>query len=269
MLFTNTNTTTKTVTIVTHDGWKFHSDEVTFVAIEIVFGGSNVKVIRTRDNDIISSEASKGSLIADVGGKYDGVQFFDHHHDTTLLSSAGLYWKTFKLEEDYPQISRLIKKIDDQDRGIELAGEFEIPALITHFSRMSKNVDDNFTAAVEFMVNMLRGMKEDQDEISRALEILKVSEVIEDVIYLNEFTSQWQEFVNREKMPEIKAVAWYDEREKKMKAQVAPNKAGSFDFKEGFSQDSSMEFVHGAGFFCVAKDMETMKNYLKTLKNVK
>ena len=254
------------VTVVTHDGYTFHSDEVAFVALAVVFGGFSVNVIRTRDTDIIDSYADKDNcFIADVGRKYDGIKYFDHHHDLNLKSSAGLYWDTFNLAESYPQISKLISIIDDQDRGISHAGEFEIPSLISHYCRMSDNVDNNFEAAVDFMITVLNGLKLDEEAISKSLKILEVSEVKNNVIYLNEYASKWSHFVNRESMPEIKAVVWYDEREDKAKAQVTPLTKNSFEFEVGFVPDSSMEFVHANGFFCVAKDFDTMTNYLSNM----
>lgn len=103
-----TNTTKKEpIKLVTHDG-SFHTDEVTATAVlRIIF--KDVEIIRTRD----VKEIEKGDIVYDVGAKYDGKKFFDHHQRSfnsffsenfdVKQSSAGLIFKHFheKLFEEF------------------------------------------------------------------------------------------------------------------------------------------------------------------------
>ncbi|EEB06460.2 eukaryotic protein [Schizosaccharomyces japonicus yFS275] len=87
--------------IATHSG-KFHADESLAVyMLRCLEEYRDAKVIRTRDLELIDS----CDIAVDVGGKFDGVKYFDHHqrefNDTfspdykTKLSSAGLVYKYF------------------------------------------------------------------------------------------------------------------------------------------------------------------------------
>lgn len=92
--------------VVTHDGC-FHTDEVlACVLLDILF--DNIELVRTRDEEILQSN-EEGMMIVDVGGRYDGVKYFDHHqfpdeNNYTVkwsdehkipLSSAGMVWKAY------------------------------------------------------------------------------------------------------------------------------------------------------------------------------
>jgi uncharacterized UPF0160 family protein len=88
-------------TVATHDG-DFHADEVFAVAtLKLIFerdGGDEIKVVRTRDPELLSSASGR----IDVGGAYDPESFdFDHHQpggagarDNGIeYASFGLIWK--------------------------------------------------------------------------------------------------------------------------------------------------------------------------------
>lgn len=84
--------------IITHNA-RFHADDVSAVAVlSMVFNGE-IEVTRTRDKSIIAT----GDIVLDVGGKYDGERFFDHHQvDAGLMrgngvpyAAFGLIWKRF------------------------------------------------------------------------------------------------------------------------------------------------------------------------------
>ncbi|EPX73754.1 uncharacterized protein SOCG_02972 [Schizosaccharomyces octosporus yFS286] len=91
-------------TIATHNG-AFHADEALAVyMLRNLDTYRDAKVVRSRDPQLLDS----CDIVVDVGGKYDGVKYFDHHQrefsDTlsskykTRLSSAGLVYKHFGKE---------------------------------------------------------------------------------------------------------------------------------------------------------------------------
>lgn len=75
--------------ISTHNGI-FHSDEI--IAVALFSATAEVtSIIRSRDMKVLA----KADILVDVGGKYDGKKFFDHHQlregdDLYGLSSAGM-----------------------------------------------------------------------------------------------------------------------------------------------------------------------------------
>jgi len=108
---------------VTHDG-VFHGDEIVSTII-LINTKHNFKIIRTRNPEIIE----KALIVYDVGGKYDGEKYFDHHQKDSPIrengkaySSAGLVWKTFGEEvilNLYPELAkeeveRIFKTMDEK-----------------------------------------------------------------------------------------------------------------------------------------------------------
>ena len=82
--------------IGTHNGI-FHSDEIIAVAL---FSATEkvTSIIRSRDIKVLA----KADTLVDVGGKYDGQNFFDHHQlregdDLYGLSSAGMVAKSISV----------------------------------------------------------------------------------------------------------------------------------------------------------------------------
>jgi hypothetical protein len=84
------------------------------------------------------------------------------------------------------------------------------------------------------------------------------------IIELLEFTSHWTTYINGTTTPHIKAVVWEDEIEKNFKVKIVPKRLGSFDLvTKPFQDDGTMEFVHSAGHFAIAKDEDTMIRFLE------
>lgn len=84
-------------TIAVHDGI-FHCDELVAIALWILANpGVVCEVVRTRKPEVIEA----ADLVFDVGGKYDGVKYFDHHqanvpvHAGTIIkyAAAGMAWE--------------------------------------------------------------------------------------------------------------------------------------------------------------------------------
>ncbi len=165
--------------IITHNG-KFHSDDVFAVAtISIFFGADSIEIIRTRDEKVIE----QGDIIADVGGKYDGERFFDHHQkggagireNGIPYASFGLVWKRFgeqicNSKSVFNFIdSNLVQFIDAGDSGLGEAKPFfkevvpfsVVDAInILNQERTSKDEDDLivFEDAVSFAGRILRDL---------------------------------------------------------------------------------------------------------------
>jgi uncharacterized UPF0160 family protein len=116
--------------LITHSS-TFHADDIFSTATLSLLLHGNIKVIRTRDADIIHT----GDYVYDVGGEYDPARNrFDHHQEGGAgkrengipYAAFGLVWKTYgetvcgsievakKLDED------LVQAIDAHDNGVDL-----------------------------------------------------------------------------------------------------------------------------------------------------
>jgi len=256
--------------IATHNKL-FHADEVSAVALLKIFVDKDIKVHRVEHN---TTEFKNYDMVVDISRKYDGVKFFDHHQNKGGKSSAGLIWSYIGLEKNYPKISKLVKLIDAHDVGDVKAGAFEYPNLIRCFNTndiYDKSLQDSaFEEAVEFAIKIFTSLKDAQDEMLKAKDILKNSYLFDNnpaILYLDTFTKHWTTYINGELTPHIKAVVWEDENDAKFKVKVVPKRVGSFELNaKKLPQDNSMEFVHSAGFFAVAKDEQSMQNYLKKVR---
>lgn len=120
------NVTTETKTIVTHNGL-FHADETFGTAFLSLLLGSEVRVVRTRN----PAQIEQADVALDVGGIYDNSKFrYDHHqreftelHEGTSvkLAACGLIWRHFgtvvitKLhpELDVEQVQTLWQSVDE------------------------------------------------------------------------------------------------------------------------------------------------------------
>jgi len=252
--------------IATHKGI-FHADEVTAIALLKVFTDEETEVSRV-DHD--STDFSSFDMVIDIGKKFDGVKLFDHHQYKGGKSSAGLIWDYIGLQEDYPKISKLIKIVDDNDTGVAKAEPFEYSSLLkcyNHRDIHSQAQEKQFEKAVKFAQTMLISMAEAQEDLEEAKEIVANSFLFDSntaILELERFTPHWTSYINGVLTPHIKAVVWEDEEEGNYKVKIPSKRLGSFDLNgKALPQDDSMEFVHSAGFFAIAKDEETMKSYLK------
>jgi uncharacterized UPF0160 family protein len=245
----------------------FHADEVTAIALLKIFTDDDIEIQRV-DHD--TTNFAKYDMVLDIGKKFDGVKYFDHHQYKGGKSSAGLIWEYLGFEDQYPKISKLIKIIDENDVGISKAKEFEYSSLIKCFN--TKNIstleqDEAFRRAIEFAITVFNSLADAQDDIYEAKSIVANSFSFDNnqkIMELSKFTPHWTTYINGTTTPHIKAVVWEDEQEKNFKVKIPSKRLGSFELvTKPFSADDSMEFVHSAGYFAIAKDEETMINFLK------
>lgn len=120
----------KKIKVVTHDS-HFHADDVCAVASLSLLYGNKIKVTRTRDSKIIE----QGDIVLDVGGKYDGEKFFDHHQvggagqraNGVPYAAFGLIWKRFGVQiagsetvaKKFDEV--FVQSIDANDNGFSVS----------------------------------------------------------------------------------------------------------------------------------------------------
>ena len=254
------------IKVATHNGI-FHADEVTAIALLKVFLDEDVEVTRLPHQ---AEDFSSFDMVIDIGLRFDGRRYFDHHQNKGGRSSAGLIWEYIGKEEEYPRLSEFIEMIDMHDTGLKKAGEFEYPNLVRCFNLPDiycQEQDEAFDDAVAFAQRIVRSMKTVEEEIHKAKKIVARSKPFDAnaaFVKLASFTPHWTQYLNGEKTPHIDVVVWEDESNGKYYAKVPPIRPGSFELASApFEKDESMDFVHSAGFIAVAKDEETMKSYLK------
>ena len=176
------------IQIGTHDG-VFHADDVFAVAIATEFfvqtRGDDIiiDVVRSRDEEKLNS----CNMIFDVGGKYDGNRWFDHHQrgfdetrDGVPFAASGLAWRALgKTLCGGDQVvadavdRQLIQSVDAADNGqalvedgqpvFEHARSVSLSAAIAAFNpgwqedQSASAFDSAFAKAVQFARCILRG----------------------------------------------------------------------------------------------------------------
>ena len=269
------------IKIAVHEG-VFHADDVTAIALLKIFipeiTGKQIKFLTKRVSHQ-EKNFDDFDLVIDVGGKYDGIKYFDHHQWTLKENphaAAGLVWQAIKealsLGEEYAPLEELIEIVDQADIGARKAGTWEYPSLISKFNHPNPydlEQEKKFEEAIFFAEKMIASLKNDAKEIKKAKEITKKVKEIKEVpgvVELPEFTRFWNKFINGILTPGIEAVIWFDKNQNCYKAQVVPVEPGSFKrVGRGFKPDTTgkMSFVHTGEFFCVAPNKEVLLEYLQ------
>ena len=251
--------------IATHNKM-FHADEIAAIALLEIFTDYDIEVKRVNHD---TEDFSKYDFVIDIGKTFDGKKYFDHHQYKGGKSSAGLIWDYIGLNKQYPKISKLIDLIDRNDVGTEKAKPFEFSSLIKCYNTKNLTSDEQtsqFFKAVDFAKTVLTSMKEMEEEIIKAKQIVNESFVFDrnpKILELSKFTPYWTTYINGETMPFVKAVVWEDEEENNWKVKVPSRTVGSFELNgKALKNDTIMEFVHSSGHFAIAKDEMTMIKYL-------
>ena len=243
----------KKLTVVTHNG-VFHADEIfAIAAIAMAHKGVEIEVIRTRD----PKEFENGDFVIDVGGKYDGVKFFDHHQrDFNLIrengvkySSFGLIWKLLgekictskevtKLVDE-----RLVKIIDAVDNGQaeKVENSFTINDVISGFNQNWYEDGDEenrligFKAALNVAERVLDNVIRSAKGFVMADEEMKKTKLILDgkVLLLERFVP-WQQYV-RNTFPDSVFVIFPDSNGT-WRVQAIPEDKRSFKSKKSLPE---------------------------------
>jgi uncharacterized UPF0160 family protein len=189
----------KKIVVATHNG-AFHPDDVFAIALLSILYNGNIKVVRTRDEKIIS----KADFVVDIGFEYNPTRNrFDHHQEGGAgkresgisYSTFGILWKEYgericgsKKVADILD-KKLVEVIDADDAGIDLYKpiiEGLYPITITDiiyslgitWKESTSEIDNFFFKAVDFASKIL----------SREIKILKdkieAESLVEDV-YIN------------------------------------------------------------------------------------
>lgn len=252
--------------IATHNR-TMHADEVTAIALLKVFTDNNISIDRVEHNTV---DFSGYDIVIDISKKFDGIKYFDHHQYEGGKSSAGLIWDYIGLNKQYPKISRFIDAIDQHDVGIKKAKEFEYSNLIKVFNNLSLSQEEQFIQfekAVDFAITVIESMKDIQDEVKKAKSIVNNSYNFNSnpkVIELDMFTPHWGVYINGILTPNINAVVWEDPIDNTWKIKIPPKRLGSYDLNgKKLKQCHTMNFVHSAGHFAIAKDEKTMQQFVK------
>jgi len=237
--------------ILTHNG-VFHADEVAAIALIKLYVDDNIKVIRSRDEDLMGHV----DLVIDVGGLFDGEKYFDHHQFTEKdrqygLSSAGLILEKI-LEEAVvnSEIIDLIIDIDNQDVGIKRNDEFHFCNIISRMNEedvSGEAQDKAFNEAVNVAYRVFKNMKIKYDKIQIAKKIpLQLHNDVEiAVLKKDELFIPAELFVGKADL-----VIQYDKLQNNWSIQTVPLKKGEFGSKYSLESTNLKEevFIHKAGF---------------------
>ena len=157
--------------IKTHDGI-FHADEIFACALLNICFNGEIEIVRTRDENITAD------LYIDIGGKFDNVNYFDHHykefnifHDikkTIPKASFGLIWDKFsyKLNKNEKILKKIksmfVVPIDAHDNNIRLCkyneanyNPYTISNIISVYNRRDGDENSQFYKALNFAVEAL------------------------------------------------------------------------------------------------------------------
>ena len=158
--------------VVVHNG-PFHLDDVCAVAVLALLFDDNIEIIRTRDENKIAT----ADYVLDVGSKYDGIHFFDHHQESILRDNGvpyaafGLVWRSFgEVLCDSEEVAKiidqeLVQPSDANDNGVQffvIRGDLEPFCLhdvirIFNANWKDKERDDDaiFASLVEFAKGLI------------------------------------------------------------------------------------------------------------------
>lgn len=201
----------KHANVITHSG-EFHADDVFAVAILSFL--KEIKLTRTRD----IGASNDDTIIVDVGGRYDGKRYFDHHQglkekrdNGSSYASAGLIWMHYGKEileknnlqcknEVFEVVDELMSKIDADDNG-ETETESEISKLIAEFNpniiEELSSYDSCFIEAVMFArkiienkIKTAENKNREYEEIKKEMEITKGN-----TVFLKKYYPNWCESI--------------------------------------------------------------------------
>jgi len=182
--------------LVTHNG-NFHVDDLFATAALSILNNGNVKIIRTRDKELIS----KGDYVYDVSGIYDSnLGRFDHHQkggaglreNGVPYASFGLVWGAYgeqicKSKEVANRIDcKVVQPIDSVDNGVVISKPifqdifpYAVDAIflseIPTWKENNNKIDKIFEIQVKKAITLLkREIKIAKDDLEGELNIMEV-----------------------------------------------------------------------------------------------
>lgn len=148
------NSVRRKVRVGTHDGF-FHADDVLALALLKRMFWCDFEIIRTRDKMILDG----CDMLVDVGGKYDGKRYFDHHHDKNLPCSVSLVWTAVWIwggvdDFVYEYVNKVVldgvSALDtDLQKAIIERGDFSIYYDFSSFLIDLNGLDNGFNIALD------------------------------------------------------------------------------------------------------------------------
>lgn len=276
------------IIIATHNGI-FHADEVFAVAtIIMAHDGIEVDFVRTRD----PKEFERADFVVDVGGKYDGIKFFDHHQrgfdikrdNGIKYSSFGLIWKLLGEEicddKEVAKIvdERLVQFVDAVDNGQaeKLDNIFTVSDVISSFnqnwyeegSEKDRMVDfyDAVDVAEKVLNNAIRSAR---GTVLAKEEVKKGKLLFDGKVLLLERFCPWQAYVCNS-MPDVVFVLFPDPTGS-WRVQAVPESERSFKSRKSLPESwaglngeelckvtgvSDAIFCHSGRFIAGAKTRE-------------
>ena len=280
---------------VTHNG-AFHADDLFATATLSILNNSNIKIVRTRDNELIN----KGDYVYDVGGVYDpSVNRFDHHQmggagirsNGISYSSFGLVWKKFgekicgSLEIALKIDEKLVQAIDANDNGINLfevkkgVAPYLIQDMFFNFRPSWKEEQDHdscFEKLVPFVVKILnREIIQTKDRLEAESIVKRAYENAEDKrVIIFDGSYPWSDTIDTYNEPlyviSKKGDTWRAEAVRKDKFKFETRKPFPIEWAGKRDEEivkitgvSDAVFCHNGRFLVVAKTKEGIIELVK------
>ena len=256
----------KKIRVVTHNGF-FHTDETLAVAL-LKAAGYRVSVKRVPHNvDSCILASPKYDMILDVGLRYDGVRYFDHHQGGMEEATAGLVYNYLVKNNLLPEVRQLremIKLLDRADNGIVPRPIDSIVTVVRNLNcddAYSRKQKSQFKKAVAFLEKYVVIPMLEYHKKATAAALLYKDIKRKRIVWLDTFHPLWMEVFNGESAPNVEAVVY--RRDGKVVIQLTPVIPGSYiTVGKPLPDDPQMVFVHKKKFLAVAPSEEVMAKYI-------
>lgn len=269
--------------LITHNGYPHADDILSYSVLSFLF--PDWILIRTRDEDIIRN-CSEDSIVFDIGMKYDGYRYFDHHQKDKEMrdelipySAFGLIWFHFgrdflekleikNVEKVWAHIDEtFVRLIDIGDNGVICAETKRVSdpfsfGRIMEFSASASDEDFKFSAI--FGHKILMNMAKKQDEVLDDMEYVKGANTIlfGTTLVLDKKIASLSSCKERADYDDLLFVI----QPRDDKFQVSTLQSGTFVNRMSLKQTEDipdLEFCHTAGFIAVGKTKESLFELIK------
>jgi uncharacterized UPF0160 family protein len=187
--------------LITHNGYPHADDVLAFAVLKTLY--PEYELIRTRDSSIIDS-AESAKIVFDVGVKYDGIEYFDHHQSSKPMrdekipySAFGLIWRHYgydylralgitRADRVWQKIDQsLVRLVDIHDNGVicedtdKASSEYSFLSL---FTRAGKQSDEDFEFLGEYAARFLANECQRVADYYNSILEVKSAELVDGVI---------------------------------------------------------------------------------------